>query len=147
MFPKTPAWAHRTSMTSKAISAKCKELYGVTVWYDYLTVHVYYIMLNNAGMFSLYNSMLHVVQQINHCNVCLQGLRLLYKAPNTWKTGQADARTRYCWLICPWWVASVSRPKFISTVPIRPRNSRVFVFSIWYVWATPWQKHCSDFRW
>ena len=35
-------------------------------------------ILNNAGMFSLYNSMLHVVQQINHCNACSQGLKLLY---------------------------------------------------------------------
>ena len=59
-------------------------------------------MLNNAGMFSLYNAMLNVVQQINHCNVCSQGLRLLYKALSAWKTGYADARTRYYWLIWSW---------------------------------------------
>ena len=30
--------------------------------------------------------MLNVVQQINHRNVCSQGLRLLYKTSSTWKT-------------------------------------------------------------
>ena len=56
--------------------------------YDYLTVgEVNTRILNNAGVFSLYNSMLHVVQQINHCNVCSQGLKLLNKASSTWKTG------------------------------------------------------------
>ena len=58
------------------------------VWYDYLTVlEVNTRILNNAGMFSLCNSMLHVVQQINHCDVCSQGLRVLYKASSTWKAG------------------------------------------------------------
>ena len=85
--------------------------------------------------------MLHVVQQINHCNVCSQGLRLLYKklierfsichnhkASSTWKTdkrmlelGTIGLYGHGEWLNC-------LATEVYNHCPMRPGNNRVFIF-------------------